>query len=170
MGKRFSMAGRLGSIFLAVLAAGACHKPGNPAISKGSKVKINYALNVDGKMVDSSAGKQPLAFVQGAGQIVPGLEEQLEGLQAGAKKSVTVPPEKGYGQVNPAAVQKVPKTAFRDAPQLSAGRMVTITQGNRQFPAMIKSVGAKDVTLDFNHPLAGKTLQFDIEIVEVQTQ
>lgn len=136
-------------------------------IKKDSKVKIHYTLKVDGEVVDSSEGKDPLEYVQGAQHIIPGLEEALEGLKTGDKKEVTVSPEQGYGPHNPDAMQKVPKSAFHGADGLVVGEMVMGNAGGREFQAKIVDVTDEEVTLDLNHALAGKTLEFSVEVVEV---
>jgi FKBP-type peptidyl-prolyl cis-trans isomerase SlyD len=136
-------------------------------IKKGSTVKIHYTLSVDGVILDSSPEGDPLAYVQGSGQIIPGLEEELEGLKSGDKKEVTVAPEKGYGMVDPNAFQKVPKAAFDNAPGLKVGDIVSGQLGEQTFNAVISQISLEEITLDFNHPLAGKTLRFAVEVVEV---
>ena len=136
-------------------------------IQNGSKVKFHYTLKVDGKLVDSSSGGTPMEYVHGSGQIVPGLEEQMAGLKAGDKKQVTVLPEKGYGPFNPKAIQKVSKKAIQNAKDLKVGSVLSGKAGDRPFRAIVKAISKDELTLDLNHPLAGKTLNFDIEIVEV---
>jgi len=103
----------------------------------------------------------------GVGQIIPGLEEGLEGLKAGAKKEITVAPEKGYGVRNEDAVQNVPKSAFQGAEELTVGELVMGSTGGRSFQAKIVAISDQDVMLDLNHPLAGKTLHFSVEVVSV---
>jgi len=146
--------------------------PGPAAVaadSHGTTVKFHYTLTVDGKQIESSVGKEPLSATLGSGQIIPGLEEALANMKAGDKRSVTIAPEKGYGPYHDEGVQKVPKTAFKDMPGLKVGMMVTGQSNGRTFQARVKTVGDKDITLDLNHPLAGKTLNFDVEVVSVQT-
>ena len=159
-------------ILLAALALTSCNKSklgGNSTVvQKGSAVKINYTLTVDGKVLDSSVGQEPLSYIQGANQIVPGLEEELQGLKAGDKKKVTVAPEKGYGIRDQSAVRKVPKTSFQNMEGLQVGSVVSGQSNGRKFQATVAGIEAKEITLDFNHPLAGKTLNFDIEVVEVK--
>jgi len=136
-------------------------------IQNGSKVSIHYKLTVDGKQIDSSEDKQPLNYTHGEGQIIPGLEKELEGLESGDKKTVTVVPEEGYGHHNPEAVQKVPRTAFAEPEKLQIGSIVRGQAGNQTFSAVVVEISDSDVTLDTNHPLAGKTLNFDIEVISV---
>lgn len=137
------------------------------AVQPGSEVKLHYTLTVDGQAVDSSRQEEPLTFTSGSGQIIPGLEEQLQGLKAGDKRAIVVLPEKGYGPIRPDAVQKVPKKNFKNAGEIKVGSTVTAQNGGRLLQAKVTSVGKNDVTVDMNHPMAGKTLNFDVEIVNV---
>lgn len=136
-------------------------------IKNGSTVKMHYTLTVDGVIMDNSPEGDPLSYVQGSGQIIPGLEEQMEGLKPGDKKEVMVSPEKGYGPVDPSAFQKVPRQAFQSAQDLKVGDIVSGQLGEQIFNAIVSALGPDEITLDFNHPLAGKTLRFAIEVVEV---
>lgn len=136
-------------------------------IKEGSTVKLHYTLTVDGVILDQSGEGEPLTYVQGSGQIIPGLETQLVGMKQGDRKEVMVSPDQGYGTIDPNAFQKVAKTAFQNAPQLKVGDVVSGQLGEHQFQAIVSNIGGEDITLDFNHPLAGKTLRFSIEIVEV---
>jgi FKBP-type peptidyl-prolyl cis-trans isomerase SlyD len=139
------------------------------SIEKGSKVSIHYNLKIDGKTVDSSDGRDPLTFVHGEGEIIPGLEDELVGMSVGDKKSVTVAPENGYGEHRDEGVQTVPRQAFQDADSLSIGNIVAIQAPDGQaFQATITEIEGDSITLDLNHPLAGKTLNFDVEIVNVE--
>jgi FKBP-type peptidyl-prolyl cis-trans isomerase SlyD len=138
------------------------------AIAEGSKVSINYTLTVDGVVIDSSDGGDPLTYTQGSGEIIPGLEAALAGLGVGDKKSVVVGPAEGYGERNPQATQKIPRTSFKDDKGLEVGLLVSGKSGDQEFQAMVAEVDAEHVTLDFNHPLAGKTLHFEIEIMKVE--
>ncbi len=138
-------------------------------ISNGKLISIEYTLTLDDKKVlDSNVGGQPLDFTQGSHQIIPGLETALEGMKVGESKQVTVAPEQAYGPVNPKAVQevridKIPEEARKVGAQLSAkddnGRMV--------HPRVVE-VKEKVVMLDFNHPLAGKELFFDVKILDIK--
>ena len=135
-------------------------------ITSGKKVSINYTLTIDGKVVDSNKGKEPLAYTQGSHQIVPGLENGLEGIKVGDKKKITVKPEEGYGPVNPQALIEVD---IAQIPKDAKPGMVLTTRGKQGEPvhATFKEVKKDKAVLDFNHPLAGKTLNFDIEVVSI---
>ena len=136
-------------------------------IKEGSKVKFDYTLTVDGKVEDTSAGRGPLEYTHGAGHIVPGLENELTGMKVGDKKTVEVSPEEGYGKVLEEAIRRVPKEAIGEADQLKVGDMVRASNADHYFLAVVKEITDKEVVLDFNHPLAGKTLKFDVEIKEI---
>ena len=153
------------ALFLASLIFSSC--TGKSTIQEGSEVKIHYTLTVDGQTVDSSRQAEPLSFTFGSGQIIPGLEEQLKGLSRGDQRQITVPPEKGYGPVRPEAVQKVPKKNFQNAGQIKVGATVSAEQNGRLLQARVAEVTPSHITLDLNHPMAGKTLNFDIEVVDV---
>ena len=127
-------------------------------VSDGRIVCLDYTLRLDNdEVVDTSEEREPIEFVQGQQQIVPGLEDALYGMEAGEAKSVVVDPAEGYGERNPEANQDVP----RDAIQVSDGSGRTAT-------AFIAEVGDNSVKLDFNHPLAGERLHFDVEVVDVR--
>ena len=138
-------------------------------VSEGSTVKVDYTLTVDGKVIDSSKGHDPLQFKVGSHQVIPGFEKAVLGMKVGQKKSFTVSPEEGYGPVNPKAFQEISKTQLPSDITPKAG-MTLYAHGkdNRPVPVKIKEVKGDVVVIDLNHPLAGKTLKFDIEVVEIQ--
>ena len=137
-------------------------------ITNGSKVSIHYTLTVDGQKVDSSEGREPLEYTHGQGQIIPGLEAEIAGLKKGDKKTVEIPPEKAYGHVDPEAIQKVPKDKFAEPDKLQVGGVITGHAGDQEFQAIVAGIDEENVTIDMNHPLAGKTLHFEIEIANVE--
>ena len=136
-------------------------------IKKGAKVKFDYTLTVDGNVQDTSAGRGPLEYTHGAGQIIQGLEEVLEQMNIGDKKTVHIKAEKAYGPVLEEAIKRVPKTAINNADQIKVGDMVGASNGGHTFRAIVKEITDTEITLDFNHPLAGKDLTFDVEIKEI---
>lgn len=137
-------------------------------IAQGSKVKIHYTLTVDDEVIDSSEGHEPLEYVHGTGEIVPGLENALAGLRAGDKRVVVVAPEQGYGEANPDAVQEIELEAFEDDEGLEVGAIISVeTDDGHSFDAIVAEISESTVTLDLNHPLAGKTLHFDVVVVAV---
>lgn len=142
---------------------------GAKVIEKGNNVKFDYILTVEGRKVDSSEGKQPLEYVQGQGNIIKGLEKQMLGLKVGDERSIRIAPEEGYGKVNPKAFQEVQKSKLPQDIDLKAGTMLNIQNPEgKSFPVFISEVRDKTVLIDFNHPLAGKELAFDIKIISVE--
>ena len=138
-------------------------------IVKDKVVAIDYTLTgSDGEVIDSSQGQEPLVYLHGAGNIVPGLERALEGKAAGDAVNATVEPDQGYGQKNPALVQPVPRAQFPGVQDIAVG-MQFQAQTNHG-PRVVTVVGVDDetVTVDANHPLAGETLRFDVKVVEVR--
>jgi FKBP-type peptidyl-prolyl cis-trans isomerase SlyD len=139
-------------------------------------VTMNYSLSIDGEVVDSSEGEDndPIIFLQGAGQIISGLEKSIYGLKIGDKKSVTVDPKDGYGEIDPESIVEVPKDEFPKDFPLELGVEITVNaddedeEGDEEMEATIVAVNESTVTLDFNHPLAGKTLNFDVHIIDIR--
>jgi FKBP-type peptidyl-prolyl cis-trans isomerase SlyD len=129
-------------------------------------VTLDYTLRVNGEVVDSSEGHAPIEFIQGMGHIIPGLEGQLYGMGIGESKSLTVLAADGYGEIDPNAVVDIPRAEFPPRIQLEAGLGIQMTDpAGNPMTARIDSVAEDTVTLDFNHPLAGKELLFDVKIV-----
>ncbi|MCF7908617.1 MAG: peptidylprolyl isomerase [Candidatus Omnitrophica bacterium] len=147
----------------------ACAKEKKVAITEGSKVSFDYTLMIDGKVVDSSKDRQPLEYTQGSGQIIPGLEKELSGLTVGDEKTVAVPPEEGYGQIDSSKFSEVPKTSLPPELEPQVG-MVLAMQGpsGKPLPVKISDVKEDLVVLDLNHPLAGKQLNFEVKIISVE--
>lgn len=137
------------------------------SIQDGSTVTFHYTLKVDGKITDSSEGKNPVTYVHGRKQLISGLEDKMKGLKRGEKRHISVPPKIGYGEVNPKAFQKYPRSSFDNLPNIKVGDSVTGVINGRPTRAKVAKISKNEVTLDLNHPLAGKTLEFDIEVLEV---
>ena len=137
-------------------------------VADGKEVAFEYTLTVDGKVVDSSKGKEPLKFLQGSGQIIPGLAKQLNGMKIGDEKNVVLAPEDGYGPVNPKAFKEFPITSLPQGMSPQSGMIIQMsTPDGRAFPVKIAEVKKDTVLIDLNHPLAGKTLNFNIKIVSI---
>jgi len=139
-------------------------------IGKGSVVDIDYSLHLgDGEVVDHSEPGEPLSYLHGEGEIVPGLESALEGAEAGDRKQVVVAPGEGYGEHDPRGIQRVPRQAFPADFQPQVGMELT-AQGpdGDEVAFVIQGVELDAVTIDLNHPLAGKTLHFDVTVREVR--
>jgi len=138
-------------------------------VAQNRVVQMHYTLtDNDGTTIDSSAGHEPLAYIQGIGNIIPGLEDALEGKVKGDKIQVTVTPADGYGERNDEMIQKVSKSGFQGDEELVAGMQVQVETQNGPTIAMVTNIDGDDVMLDLNHPLAGVTLNFDVEIVDVR--
>jgi FKBP-type peptidyl-prolyl cis-trans isomerase SlyD len=132
-------------------------------------VSFHYTLrDPGGRVLDSSAGGEPISYLEGAGQIIDGLDEQLRGVAAGAKSRVTVPAKKAYGERDPAQVQRVKRGLLPLEGELSVGDQFQ-TGPDRADPVVtVAGIEGDDVLLDANHPLAGVDLTFDVEITAVR--
>lgn len=133
-------------------------------------VSIDYTLKDDsGEVLDTSQEREPLAFIFGNGNIIPGLENALEGKEKGEELSVTIEPKEGYGEYDESLMFEVGKEQFQDASQIQEGMQVQAQNSNGEVQIFtIKSIGDEKVTLDANHPLAGQTLHFDVEVSDVR--
>lgn len=138
------------------------------AIRTGDTVSVHYTGKVEnGEVFDSSKGRRPLNFTVGAGQIIRGFDEAVVGMLAGETKTVTIPPEQGYGPRREELVVDIPRDTVPEGMELEKGMMIELIdpQGNK-IPAAVFEILDEVVKMDLNHFLAGKTLVFDIEIVE----
>lgn len=142
---------------------------GKMNVKKGSKVKVDYTGKLeDGTVFDTSEGKKPLEFEVGAGQIIKGFDDALIGMKKGEEKEIKLKPADAYGEHKPELMKKVPKEHLPKDPEPKAGMMLVLsTPDGRKFPAKIAEVDGKEVTIDLNHPLAGKTLNFKIKVVDI---
>jgi FKBP-type peptidyl-prolyl cis-trans isomerase SlyD len=130
---------------------------------------IHYTLtDPSGSVLDSSSGGEPLAYLHGAGNIIPGLEQALEGKQAGDTLSVTVEPEQGYGVRDEALVQQVPRRAFQGVRDIKPGMRFHANTGHGDAQVIVTSIQGDMVTIDGNHALAGVTLTFAVEVTKVR--
>ncbi|MDH1262350.1 peptidylprolyl isomerase [Pseudomonas sp. GD03944] len=138
-------------------------------IGPDKEVTLHFALKLEnGDVVDSTFDKQPATFKVGDGNLLPGFEQAIYGLKAGDKRSLPIAPEQGFGQGNPQNVQVMPRSQFQDM-ELSEGLLVIFNDAaNTELPGVVKSFDDNQVTIDFNHPLAGKSLSFDVEIIDVK--
>lgn len=139
------------------------------AIKNGDIVKVEYTGTLDdGTVFDTSKGKAPLEFKVGEGRIIKGFEEAVIGMEKGEEKEITLPPEKAYGNPNPELIAEVQREQFPKDMELKEGMMISIDVPNLgQLPATITKVDDEKVTIDLNPPLAGKTLNFKIKVVDV---
>ncbi len=139
-------------------------------IAERTVASFHYTLTgEDGEVIDSSRERgEPLAYLHGSGHIVPGLEKAMTGHSQGDTFQVSVSPEEGYGERHEAMVQVVPKSAFQGGPEPQPGMQFQGQGPQGPVLVTIRAVEGDQVTIDGNHPLAGKTLQFDIEVTEVR--
>jgi FKBP-type peptidyl-prolyl cis-trans isomerase SlyD len=135
-------------------------------VADGLIVSLDYTLRLDNdEVIDSSEGQSPLEYIQGQNQIVPGLEKALYGMTVGEERHIVVEPAEGFGERNPEANQVVPRDAFQGDVELEAGMPIRVSDGSgRTATAFVADVSPETVKLDFNHPLAGETLYFQVEI------
>ena len=133
-------------------------------------VTIHYTLTDEsGEVIDSSEGADPLAYLHGAGNLIPGLERELLGKTAGASLKTTVSPEDGYGEFQPELVETVPREAFEDIEKIEAGMAFEAEDSDGQARrVVVKEVSDDGITIDGNHPLAGVELNFDVQVVDVR--
>ena len=136
----------------------------------GDTVKIHYTGTLDdGTQFDSSAGRDPLEFELGSGQVIPGFEKAVEGMAVGDTKKVNIPAEDAYGPRHDQMIQEVPRSALPDdiEPQVGMGLQARRPDG-AMLDLTITEVGEESITVDGNHPLAGQALNFDLELVEIK--
>jgi len=140
------------------------------SIKDNSAVSFHYSLTDDeGQQLDSSAGKEPLAYLHGAGNIIPGLENALTGKAVGDSMTVAVSAAEGYGEVQQELIQDVPRTSFQGIEQIEVGMQFEAQTGQGgTVPVTVTAVTDETVTVDGNHPLAGKNLNFDVSIEAVR--
>ena len=140
------------------------------SIKDNSAVSFHYSLTDDeGQQLDSSAGKEPLAYLHGAGNIIPGLENALTGKAVGDSMTVAVSAAEGYGEVQQELIPDVPRTSFQGVEQIEVGMQFEAQTGQGgTVPVTVTAVTDETVTVDGNHPLAGKNLNFDVSIEAVR--
>jgi FKBP-type peptidyl-prolyl cis-trans isomerase 2 len=139
------------------------------AIKKGDKVKIEYTGTLDdGTVFDTSEGKTPLEFEAGSGKVIKGFDDAILGMGKGEEKNVKIEAKNAYGDNNPKLKKKIPRDQLPKDQEPKPGMVLVVkTSNGQQFPAKIAEVADKEITLDLNHPLAGKNLNFKIKIVDV---
>jgi FKBP-type peptidyl-prolyl cis-trans isomerase SlyD len=137
-------------------------------VSNGKQVMLEYTVKLeDQSVVDTNVGGEPLKVTQGRHELIPGLERALEGMAPGEKKNVTVTPPEAYGSVDPKAFQEVDKNMVpTEARKVGAQLEGKTADGRKVFPR-ISEVKNETIVLDFNHPLAGKTLHFDVKVLDI---
>ncbi|MDH1530237.1 FKBP-type peptidyl-prolyl cis-trans isomerase [Pseudomonas mosselii] len=138
-------------------------------IGQNTEVTLHFALHLEnGDTVDSTFDKAPAVFKVGDGNLLPGFETALFGFKAGDQRKLTIAPENAFGQHNPQNVQVMPRSQF-EGMELSEGLLVIFNDAaNTELPGVVKAFDDNQVTIDFNHPLAGKTLSFEVQILDVK--
>lgn len=141
-------------------------------IDSGSQIKLHFALRLlDGQEVDTTFDKDAAELTVGDGNLPEGFEECLIGLTTGDRKTFTVLPEKAFGQPNPQNVQEMKRSSFPLDMPLSKGLMVSFADAQgAELPGVVSDIEGDWVTVDFNHPLAGKELHFEVQILEVKNE
>ncbi|TVQ35505.1 MAG: peptidylprolyl isomerase [Wenzhouxiangella sp.] len=138
-------------------------------ISENSVVSFDYTLTDDaGQVIDTSEGREPLVYLHGHNNIIPGLEKAMEGQQAGEEMSVQVEPEEGYGPYREELIQEVPKSAFAGMDKVEPGMSFRAESNAGPMTVTVRDVGDETVTVDGNHALAGKVLNFQVAIKSVR--
>ena len=137
-------------------------------VENGKEVGIEYTLKLDdGSTADSNVGGEPLRYRQGLGMILPALEESLAGLQVNDEKRVTLPPDQGYGEVNPEKFQTVELEMIPEGARQAGTLLMAQGPDGRQRPIKVKEIQGEKAVIDLNHPLAGETLHFDVKILSI---
>ena len=138
-------------------------------VDDGQVVSMHYTLQVNGQVLDSSEGGDPLQFIQGMGHIIPGLEHELYEMKIGDSKKVVVAAKDGYGEVDTEAFMDVPLDSFpTDVPAEIGIELELRDQSDHPVYARIETISADNVRLNMNHPLAGKELHFDVKIADLR--
>lgn len=138
-------------------------------IGEGTQVTLHFALKLEsGDVVDTTFEGDPAQFVVGDGNLLEGFEQALFGLSAGDAETFLIPPEKGFGQSNPNNIQEFTRDQFEEGIELEKGLMLSFADAqNAELPGVIADVSDEKVIVDFNHPLAGKSISFEVKILQV---
>src|SRR3989338_9241333 len=159
---------RLFAFLISILVlVGGCAAGDKMTVKQGDKVKVEYTGTLqDGTQFDTSVGRDPLEFAAGTGQVIPGFDNAVIGMKLNEEKTVTIPAAEAYGQPREELVQKVPKSSMPKDFEPNVNDELTLQSPNGQrILAIVREIGEENVTLDLNHPLAGKDLTFRIKVV-----
>lgn len=139
-------------------------------IGADSRVTLHFSLKFeDGSVIDSTFDKDPASFAMGDGSLLDGFEKKILGMKAGEKAGFIVLPEEGFGQPNPSNLQQFTRADFSADLELETGLVISFADASQsELPGVISSIEGDQVTIDFNHPLAGRNIQFDVEIIAVE--
>lgn len=160
----------LSSLAVALVVTAACRaeKEEQLVIENGNQVSIEYTLKLDdGSVVDSNVGEDPLTYTQGKQEILPALEEALLGHAVGDAKQVSVTAEQGYGPSIPEAFQEAPLDSLPEDARVAGAMLMAQLPDGQQRPVRVHEVKETTVILDFNHPLAGQALNFDVKVTAI---
>lgn len=140
------------------------------AIGPGTKVTLHFALRLeDGEVIDSNFEREPVAFTVGDGNLLPGFEKAIFGLLEGERKTLVIKPEDGFGQRNPNNIQEIARTQFSPDIELSEGLMLSFADAQKtELPGVVTDFNDDVVVVDFNHPLAGRDILFDVAILRIE--
>jgi FKBP-type peptidyl-prolyl cis-trans isomerase SlyD len=142
----------------------------NKTVQDNLVVTLDYKLLVEDEMLESTEDGEPILFIQGIGQIIPGLENALYGMEVGDQKNVVIQPEDAYGEYDPESLQEAKKEEFSEEVPLDVGTFLDLEDDEGDIlSAQVIAAEEDTVTLDFNHPLAGKTLTFEITVTDLRT-
>lgn len=137
-------------------------------VAKGKAVKIHYTLKSEGETIDSTHNDAPMGYLHGHSNLMPGLEDALEGKELGDKFSIELTPDQAFGPHDPQHMREEPKEQFSQIDELTPGMHLQVKSEQGVQIATIVKISDETVTVDFNHPLAGKTLHFELEVLDVQ--
>ena len=139
------------------------------SVTQGKTVSIEYTLKLDNdQVIDTNKGKDPLTFESGANQIVPGLEKAIQGMEINESKTVSVIPEEGYGEILQEAIVEVPREQLPEELALAGTQVQSQTQDGQVLQGKVQEVKDETAVIDFNHPLAGENLNFDVTILDIK--
>jgi len=140
------------------------------AIEPNTRITLNFSLALEtGEEVDSNFGQDPVSFVMGDGSLLPGFERRLLGMRAGDEAEFRIPSEEGFGDPQDDNIQEIPRREFDEAAPLEPGMLFSFADAaGGEVPGMIAAVGEDSVTVDFNHPLSGRTIHFKVRIARVE--
>ncbi len=130
-------------------------------------IKMDYSVKEKGsdQVVDSSEGREPLEFISGLNHIIPGLEKEVENMEVGEEKTIEVQPNEAYGEYNPEFIETLPKEQFADIDLQEGMTLYGTGENGETVQVTVKDFDDESVTIDYNHPLAGKTLVFDVKVL-----
>ena len=142
----------------------------NLALGPGTRVTLHFALRLpDGEIIDSNFEREPATFIVGDGNLLQGFEKAIFGLQEGDRKTLTIKPEDGFGQRNPNNVQEIARNQFGADIQLQEGLMLSFADAQKtELPGVVKRFNDDVVIIDFNHPLAGHNIYFEVAILKIE--